>query len=334
MAETLSQAEIDALLKAMSEGEVDTDTMQQGNEKKIKDYDFSRPTKFSKEHLRTLEFIFEHYARLISTNLPVYLRKSVQVSVMNSESSTYNEFTNSLSSPIILGIINFAPLNGSAIMEVDTNLGYAMLDRMLGGNGVPLEKSREFSEIEQIIIQKILVMFTQLLREPWKNVIELSPVLNRMETNAQFAQVIAPGDMVAIVTLSLKIGDIEGFMNICLPFFTLEDVMDKLNTKYWYSTMQENRDENYEAYVESMIRKVDVPIRAVLGKSTISVSDFMNLQVGDCIRLDSGDCIKLNSLMDQDMDVYVGNIKKFTALPGTERDSYAVRITSVIREEE
>jgi flagellar motor switch protein FliM len=326
VAETLSQAEIDALLKAMSEGEVDTDTMQQGNEKKIKDYDFSRPTKFSKEHLRTLEFIFEHYARLISTNLPVYLRKSVQVSVMNSESSTYNEFTNSLSSPIILGIINFAPLNGSAIMEVDTNLGYAMLDRMLGGNGVPLEKSREFSEIEQIIIQKILVMFTQLLREPWKNVIELSPVLNRMETNAQFAQVIAPGDMVAIVTLSLKIGDIEGFMNICLPFFTLEDVMDKLNTKYWYSTMQENRDENYEAYVESMIRKVDVPIRAVLGKSTISVSDFMNLQVGDCIRLDSG--------VDQDMNIYVGNIKKFTALPGTERDSYAVRITSVIREEE
>ena len=326
MAETLSQAEIDALLKAMSEGEVDTDTMQQGNEKKIKDYDFSRPTKFSKEHLRTLEFIFEHYARLISTNLPVYLRKIVQVSVMNSESSTYNEFTNSLSSPIILGIINFAPLNGSAIMEVDTNLGYAMLDRMLGGNGVPLEKSREFSEIEQIIIQKILVMFTQLLREPWKNLIELSPVLNRMETNAQFAQVIAPGDMVAIVTLSLKIGEIEGFMNICLPFFTLEDVMDKLNTKYWYSTMQENRDENYEAYVESMIRKVDVPIRAVLGKSTISVSDFMNLQVGDCIRLDSG--------VDQDMNIYVGNIKKFTALPGTERDSYAVRITSVIREEE
>lgn len=326
MAETLSQAEIDALLKAMSEGDVDTDTMQKGNEKKVRNYDFSRPTKFSKEHLRTLEIIFEHYGRLISTNLPVYLRKTVQVSVMNSESSTYSEFTNSLSSPIILGIINFAPLNGSILMEVDTNLGYAMLDRMLGGNGVPLERNREFSEIEQIIIQKILVMFTQLMREPWKNVIDLSPVLNRLETNAQFAQMIAPGDMVAIVTLSLKIGDVEGFMNICLPFFTLEDVMDKLNTKYWYSTMQENRDENYEAYVESLIRKVDVPVKAVLGTSSISVGDFMNLQVGDCIRL--------NAEVDQDMSIYVGNIKKFTALPGTERDSYAVRITSVIREED
>ncbi len=326
MAETLSQAEIDALLKAMSEGEVDTDKMQKGNEKKARIYDFSRPTKFSKEHLRTLEIIFEHYGRLISTNLPVYLRKTVQVSVMNSESSTYSEFTNSLSSPIILGIIDFAPLNGSILIEMDTNLGYAMLDRMLGGSGAPLERNREFSEIEQIIIQKILVMFTQLMREPWKNVADLSPVLNRLETNAQFAQMIAPNDMVAIVTLSLKIGEVEGFMNICLPFFTLEDVMDKLSTKYWYSSMQKNHDENYEAYVESLIRKVDVPVKAVLGTSSISVSDFMNLQVGDCIRL--------NSVVDQDMNIYVGNIKKFTALPGTERDSYAVRITSVIREED
>ncbi|MCI8798946.1 flagellar motor switch protein FliM [Acetatifactor muris] len=326
MAETLSQEEIDALLAAMSSGELDTDQMQQKDEKKVKIYDFNRPTKFSKEHLRTLEIIFEHYARLISTNLPVYLRKSVQVSVVGSEALTFNEFTNSLSSPIIMGIVNFAPLNGSIIMELGVNLGYAMLDRMLGGVGMPLEKGRDFSEIEQMIIEKILVMFTQLLRDPWKNVVDIAPVLNRLETNSQFAQIIAPSDMVAIVTMEIRIGEVEGFMNICLPFFTLEDIMDKLNTKYWYSTMQENHDENYEVYVESLIRKVDVPIRAVLGNSTISVNDFLNLQVGDCIRLDSG--------VDQDMNIYVGNIRKFTALPGTEKDSYAVRITSVIREEE
>ena len=191
-----------------------------------------------------------------------------------------------------------------------------MLDRMLGGSGQPLEKSRDFSDIELTILQKLLVMFTQLMREPWKNVVEISPVLSRLETNPQFAQVIAPSDMIAIVTLNMKIGDV----------FTLEDVMDKLNTKYWFSTMQENHDEHYEEYIESMIRRVDIPIKAVLGRSTISVNDFLNLQVGDCIRLDSR--------VDTDMNVYVGNIKKFTALPGTDRDSYAVQITSVIREEE
>lgn len=326
MGEVLSQNEIDNLLAALSAGELDMDQMQDSEEKKVKNYDFSRPTKFSKEHLRTLEIIFEHYSRLISTNLPVYLRKNVQVTVASSETNTFSEFTNALSSPVILGIINFAPLNGSIIMDLATNLGYAMLDRMLGGSGLPLEKSREFSDIEQSIIEKVLVMFTQLLRDPWKNVIDISPLLSRMETNPQFAQVIAPNDMVAIVTLNMKIGDVEGFMNICLPFFTLEDIMDKLNTKYWFSTMQENHDENYESYIESLIRKVDIPIRAVLGKSTISVNDFVNLQVGDCIRLDSR--------VDDDMNVYVGNIKKFTALPGADKDSYAVRITSVIREEE
>ena len=326
MSDILSQSEIDNLLKQLSEGDLDVDQIQGEDEKQVKNYDFSRPTKFSKEHLRNLEIIFEHYSRLISTNLPVYLRKNVQVSVASSETVTFSEFSNALSNPSVLGIVNFAPLNGNIIIEIATNLCYAMLDRMLGGSGQPLEKSRDFSDIELTILQKLLVMFTQLMREPWKNVVEISPVLSRLETNPQFAQVIAPSDMIAIVTLNMKIGDVEGMVNICLPFFTLEDVMDKLNTKYWFSTMQENHDEHYEEYIESMIRRVDIPIKAVLGRSTISVNDFLNLQVGDCIRLDSR--------VDTDMNVYVGNIKKFTALPGTDRDSYAVQITSVIREEE
>lgn len=326
MGEVLSQNEIDNLLAALSAGELDMENMQDAEEKQVKNYDFNRPAKFSKEHLRTLEIIFEHYSRLVSTNLPVYLRKNVQVTVSSSETVTFSEFTNALSNPVILGIINFAPLNGTIIIELATNLGYAMIDRMLGGSGQPLEKNRDFSEIELTIVQKMLVLFTQLLRDPWRNVIDISPVLNRLETNPQFAQVIAPNDMIAIVTLNVKIGEVEGLMNICLPFFTLEDVMDKLNTKYWFSTMQENHDENYEAYIEALIRKVDIPVKAVLGRSKISVADFVNLQVGDCIRLDSK--------VDEDMNIYVGNIRKFTALPGANKEAYAVQITSVIREGE
>ena len=326
MGDVLSQNEIDSLLAALNAGEFDMEQIKGEEDKPVRDYNFKRPTKFSKEHLRTLEFIFEHYGRLISTNLPVYLRKNVQVTVASSETVTFSEFTNALSNPVILGIVNFSPLNGTVILDLQTNLGYAMLDRMLGGSGVPLGKNRDFSEIELVIIQKILIMMTQLFREPWKNVVDLNPTLSRMETNPQFAQVIAPNDMIAIVTLNMKIGDIEGFMNVCLPFFTLEEVMDKLNTKYWFSTMQEGRDEDYKEFIEILIRKAEIPVKAVLGKSEISVADFANLQVGDCIRLDTK--------VDQDMDIYVGNIKKFTALPGANKDSYAVRITSVLREEE
>lgn len=326
MGEVLSQSEIDNLLAALSSGEVDTDQLEDAAEKQVKNYDFKRPTKFSKEHLRTLEIIFEHYGRLLSTNLPVYLRKAVQVTVTSSETVIFSEFSNALSNPLILGIVDFQPLGGTILVELASNLGFAMIDRMLGGAGEPLEKNREFSEIEMTIVEKMLVVCMQLLRDPWKNVVDINPVLERIETNSQFAQIIAPNDMIAIVTLNIKVGDVEGLMNVCLPFFTLESVMDKLNTKYWYANMQEQDEEEYDEYIEAMLRRVDVPVKAVLGRSKISVTDFVNLQLGDIIRLDTD--------VDKDLNVYVGNIKKFTALPGSNKDKYAVRVTSVFREGE
>ena len=326
MSEVLSQQEIDNLLAALSTGELDASDMQEAPEKSVKDYDFKRPVKFSKEHLRTLEIIFEHYGRLLSTNLPVYLRKNVQVSVTSSETVTFSEFSNALSNPVILSIVNFAPLTGNIIMELSLNVGFAIIDRMLGGQGTTLEKPREFSEIEMAILEKILVVCMQLLREPWKNVVEISPVLDRIETNPQFAQIIAPSDMIAIVTLNIRIGDVDGLMNICLPYFTLESIMDNLNTKFWYSTMQENSDEDYQQHVEALVKRVSVPLRAILGTSSVSVNDFMSLQTGDIIRLDSE--------VGSDLTVYVGNIKKFTAVPGSSKDKYAVQITSVLGEEE
>ena len=245
---------------------------------------------------------------------------------MNSEAVAYAEFSNALSNPVLLGIVDFAPLKGNILVEVASNLGYAIIDRMLGGEGVSLEKKREFSEIEITIIERILTICVDLMREPWQNVVQIDPRLIRIETNPQFAQIISPQEMIAIVTLSLRVGDVEGLMNICLPYFTLEDIMDKLNTKYWFSTMQENNDENYEEYIEALIKRVDVPVKAVLGKSSLSVNDFINLQVGDIIRLDSR--------IDEELKIYVGNIKKFTALPGSNKEKYATRITSVIREGE
>lgn len=145
MGEVLSQEEIDSLLSALSSGEVDMQDIQSKEEKSVKNYDFKRPTKFSKEQLRTLELIFEHYGRLLSTNLPAYLRKNVTVTVVTSETITFNEFTNSLSNPVILGIANFQPLKGNIIIDMGSEVGYAILDRMLGGQGRTIEKMRDFS---------------------------------------------------------------------------------------------------------------------------------------------------------------------------------------------
>ncbi len=325
MSEILSQEEIDKLLNAYSSGELDADDYKEDDNVDVKVYDFKRPSKFSKEHLRTLESIFEHYGRLLYTNLPAYFRKSVQVDVLSAEAVTYSEFSNSLSDPVLLSLVNFQPLSGNIVIELATTLGFCMIDRLLGGEGTVLEKKREFSEIELTIIERIMNVCVELLREPWKNVANVEPRLERIETNPQFAQIISPQEMTAIVTINLKIGDVEGLMNICLPFATLEDVIDKLNIKYWYSTMQDKDDGNYDDVIESLISKAEIPLKAMLGGSSMSVSEFVNLQPGDLIRLDAN--------LENELTVYVGNIKKFKALPGTANDKYAIRITSVIREE-
>ena len=325
MADVLSQNEIDALLKQLSSGELDVDEINDEPAVKIKDYDFTRPAKFSKEHLRTLEIIFENFGRLVSSNLPAYLRKNVQVDVMNSEAVTYSEFSNALSNPVLLGIVDFAPLKGDIIIELASNLGFTIIDRMLGGLGDPLEKPRDFSEIELSVLERIFTVLVDLLREPWKNVIEIHPRLERIETNSQFAQIISPSEMIAIVTINVCIGNVEGLMNVCLPFLTLESIMDKLNTKYWFSTMKNKDEDSYEAFIETAINKAQIPMKVLLGKSTISVMDFINLQVGDIIKLDSH--------VNDELEVHVGNIVKFKALPGSGAENYAVKVTEIIREE-
>lgn len=325
MSDVLSQEEIDRLLNALDSGELDADDMKEKDERQIKDYDFARPSKFAKDHLKTLEFIFEHFGRLLSTNLPGYLRKNVQIEVMNSEAITYFEFTNALSNPVLLGIVDFAPLEGNILIELAASLGYAIVDRLLGGRGVPLDRSREFSEIELILLEKIVNVCTSLLVEPWASVTAIEPRLERIETNSQFAQIVSPSEMTAIVTMNVTIGDVEGLMNVCIPYSCVESVVAKLNTKFWYSTMQASNNDSYREVIESTLSRAKIPVRAVLGKSTVSVNDFINLQMGDIIRL--------NSKVDEELDVYVGSIKKFKALPGAAGDSYAVRVVSIIEEE-
>ncbi len=326
MGDTLSQEEIDKLLNALSTGELDADQLNENSEKSVKDYNFARPSKFSKDHLRTLEIIFENYGRLLSTNLPAYLRKNIQVEVLNAEANTYSEFSNALSNPVLLGVVNFAPLEGNIILELATNLGFTIVDRMLGGGGAPLAKNREFTEIELIILEKIFDVCTNLMVDPWDSVVAIEPRLERIETNSQFAQFISPSEMTAIVTLSIKIGNVEGLMNICIPYSCVEPVIDKLNTKYWYSSMKQHDVGAYSDDIETVIAKAKIPIRAMLGRSSISVNDFINIQIGDII--------KLNTKVEDELDVYVGSIRKFTALPGATMDSYAVRVTSIIREEQ
>ncbi len=326
MGDVLSQKEIDDLLKAFSTGEINAEEFKESSDVQVKLYDFSRPSKFSKEHLRTLEIVFEHFGRLLSTHFPAFIRVNAQVEVVNSEAIIYAEFTNALSNPVLLGMIDFLPLEGSIIIELSENIGFAIVDRMLGGPGLPLDKTRNFTEIERAILERIFIMITNQLSESWSNVVELEPRFQRIETNSQFAQFISPNEMIALITMSLKIGNIEGMMNICIPYTVVEPVIDKLNTKYWYSTMHEKNDDVYKEFVQAAVSRARIPVKAMLGKSVISVQDYINMARGDIIKLDKK--------ITDELDIYVGNIYKFTGMPGESSDSYAFKVSSVIKEEQ
>ena len=327
MGEVLSQSEIDELFKALNTGEIDVNDMQEANEQKgVKVYDFTRPSKFSKEQLRTLEIIFENYARLISTYLSGHLRTMVSAEVMNAEAVTYSEFSNALINPVILAVTDFRPLKGSILLELSPNMGFTIIDRVLGGSGSGLNSIRDFTDIERVILEKIFVQFVQLLVEPWQNVVELDPMLEKIETNSQVVQIISPNETIALVTLNIKIGNVAGMMNICIPHLVIESIMDKLNTKFWFSQKEQELGPSYEEYIQKMIEKSRVPVKVILGKTHITVKEFLELMRSDIIKLDKD--------IDSDLDVYVGNILKFTGTPGEYKNKVAIKINQVITRED
>ena len=327
MGEVLSQSEIDELFKALNTGEIDVNDMQEANEQKgVKVYDFTRPSKFSKEQLRTLEIIFENYARLISTYLSGHLRTMVSAEVMNAEAVTYSEFSNALINPVILAVTDFRPLKGSILLELSPNMGFTIIDRVLGGSGSGLNSIRDFTDIERVILEKIFVQFVQLLVEPWQNVVELDPMLEKIETNSQVVQIISPNEIIALVTLNIKIGNIAGMMNICIPHLVIESIMDKLNTKFWFSQKEQELGPSYEEYIQKMIQKSRVPVKVILGKTHITIKEFLELMRADIVKLDKN--------IDSDLDIYVGNILKFTGTPGEYKNKVAVKINKVITRED
>ena len=327
MGDILSQNEIDRLLAQLNAGELDVkEFTKETAEKKVRNHDFRRPSKFAKDHIRTLSIINENYARLLTNFLSGYLRTLVQVDVQTVQPLQYSEFTNSIANPAVLGIVNFDPLPGSIIFEINPAIAYSLIDRILGGKGAGIDKVRGFTEIELAILMRLMTQMLSLMKEPWENVTDIRPSLDRIETNAQFAQLMSPNEMVALVTFTAKIGEVEGFFNICIPHMVVEPVMPKLSTKLWFSLIEKGSTEESRQSIEMRVRETDIPVIAVLGRTTLSVREFLMLQ--------EGDVLMLNTNINGKLEVYTGDILKFYGKPGVRNKKNAVKITEIVRSED
>ena len=328
MNEVLSQDEIDQLLTAISTGDIESEDVSHAtDQRKIKIYDFKRPDKFSKEQIRTVSIMHETFARLTTTALSAQLRSMVHVHVASVDQLTYEEFIRSIPNPTTLGIINMDPLKGSAVLEIDPAITFSIIDRLFGGQGEGTKVQRDLSDIEQSVMEGIIVRILGNLREAWSQVIDLRPRLGQIETNPQFAQIVPPTEMVVLVTLETKVGEVEGMMNFCIPYLTIEPIISKLSAQYMYSTVRSGATTENLNILKERLSTVRVKVVAEIGSINLTVRDVLSLRGGDVIRLQ-------DTRTSDPMVLKVGNRKKFLCRPGLVGNKVAVQITQKLEDVE
>lgn len=327
MNEVLSQDEIDQLLTAISSGDSDTDDFKPVSDtRKIKIYDFKRPDKFSKEQLRTVSNMHETFARLTTTSLSAQLRSLVHVHVASVDQLTYEEFIRSIPTPTTLAVVNMDPLKGNAVLEIDPAITFCMIDRLFGGRGVTAtNKNRDLTDIEQSVMEGIIVRILANMREAWTQVIDLRPRLGQIETNPQFAQIVPPSEMVVLITLETKVGDEEGMMNFCIPYLTIEPIISKLSSQFWFSSVRRSSTTQYLGTLKEKLSSVDMEVVAEIGTIPLSVRDVLSLRTGDIVRLS-------NTKVGDPLTLSVGNKKKFFCQPGVVGKKMAVQVTGKIED--
>jgi len=323
----MSQSEIDSLLAAMSSGDVDVDTIAlESDDRKIKSYDFRRPDKFSKDQLRAIQMIHESFARQVTTAMSTMVRSMVSAEIATVDQLAYDEFLRSMIQPTVIGILEMYPFSGNALIEIKPNLVFAIIDRMLGGRGEFSGKIRELTDIERTVVERVIMRMLELLEEAWSTVVDVRFRYENLETNPFFVQICPATDMVLLVIMKLKVGDVEGMISICIPYFLMEPIMDKLSSQQWFASTGRRSDEGAGELVRRHLDRVRVPVALELGHTVLSVSDILQVSVGDVIKLDD----KVGDLLD----VRVGNTVKFRAVPGTSNGNFAAEISEVIRNED
>jgi len=324
MTEVLSQDEIDQLLTAINAGDTEPEDFKPAaDSRKIKIYDFKRPDKFSKEQIRTISMMHETFARLSTTSLSAQLRSVVHVHVASVDQLTYEEFIRSIPTPTTLAIINMDPLKGNAILEVDPAITFSIIDRLFGGTGEGTKSQHELTDIEQSVMEGIIVRILGNMREAWTQVIDLRPRLGQIDTNPQFAQIVPPTDMVVLVTLETKVGDVEGMINFCIPYITIEPIIGKLSTQFWFSTAHRASTSENLNVLKDKLETVDIDAVAEIGRINLPVREVLSLRVGDVVRL-------YNSRIGDPYSLNIGSSgihkPKFLCRPGVVGKKLAVQI--------
>ncbi len=326
MTEVLSQDEIDQLLSSIEEIDtlVDDETLHSsGNEslvqKKIQLYDFRHPDRFSKEQLRTIEIMHETFARLVTNNLSNQLRTLVSVQIASVSQITYEEFVKTVSNPTLFSVIDMRPFSGSAIIEISPSITFTIVEILFGGLGGSIF-NRELTEIEQALSENIIEDMLEHFRETWKKIVSLRPHLLNIETNPNLAQVVPPNEMMLLIMCNCRINNVEGLINIAIPYITIEPIVSKLSAQTWYAVdMTSDTDERIKTRLSKSLNHVTVDVSAVFGSTQLTIKEIISLKKNDIIML--GDAKYTDPI-----SLYVGDKEKYKVIPGKRKNRLVVKV--------
>jgi len=328
MSKTLSQWEIDALLNNMGSDDSASGGGGAGSgvalatDRNIKLYDFRRPDRFSKEHIRAIQNIHETFARVTASSLSSYLRSATTISLSSIEQVVYDEYVHQLSNPTLVNLVELQPLAGRIVVEMNMNLGLAMLDRMMGGPGVASARRSELTDIEMALLRSLGATVSAGLKDGWTAVADLQPVLVETVLNADLVQAALPGDIAALLLFEINTLGMSGTISICVPHPVIEPLMDRLNTQAWFSSSsRKHGSEDDRIRLADGIRGAQLAIAVELGSTTITLGELLDIRKDDVIRLDRG--------VEVELPILAGKRARFVGRPGTLGGNRAIQITGV-----
>lgn len=289
---------------------------------KERPYNFKRQSKFSKAQINTLRMIHENFARLMGTEISTRLRMSVTSRLISVDQETFEEFVGSIFPPTFIAVFRSDSLDGKLMIQLDLSIVFSILDRQFGGNGAPLSTLRQLTDIEKQIMQKTMVNIIDRLSESWQNIVDLMPVIELVESNPQYAQMVPPNDPVVTIKIELSILDTTGFFKLCIPYSTVENVIKKLDSVSWLQTQKPVDRKGNNTFIEDHLKATDLPFVVELGRAVYPLEDIVNLQPGDYLLT--------SQLVKNDLAIRVGNQVKLFGRPGRIGKKMAVTITKVI----
>ena len=270
-------------------------------------YDFRRPNKFNRDHIRALQIANETFARQLTTVLATTVRAVSQVSLRGVGQQTYDEHIQAIPNPSYLAIVAMRPLSGGSLFHIPLNLVYASVDRLLGGPGVGAQPKRAVTEIEGAVFRNLLNRALKELAYAFESLTQIQPEVVYQESNPQFAQVAAPSDMVITSSYDIRIGAAHGIATLCIPFNSLQPVLDDLT----------NNALEVQSLIDPLTVRANLENRLDATPVPVSVAfDPITLTSAEVVAMRPGDLVPLHHPVETPLAIKVGDVECFAGKAG------------------